>query len=375
MNKEIDKTILKVLEKIEDNGFEAYIVGGFVRDYLLGIVSTDIDICTNALPKDLVNIFDNYNISNSDYGSFKMITSRFNFDITTYRKELAYSGRRPSEIEYVDSLIEDINRRDFTINTLCMNSKGEIIDLLNAKDDLDSKLVKCVGEVQKKFREDPLRMLRAIRFATTLDFKLDEEIIIGITNNKNLISTLSNTRRKEELDKILTSSNALYGLDLIKKLDLLSELNISFDSVIYVEDICGMYSQMMFDDSMPFTKTEKNNINSIRDIISYGTIDNYILFNYGLYLSIVAGKIMGIDVININERYNSLVIKSDKDIDISTLDICNTLNIPYSSLLKSIKNDIRSAILDGSLENNKADIIKYILSRKWFDEGDCNKST
>ena len=375
MNKEIDKTILKVLEKIEDNGFEAYIVGGFVRDYLLGIVSTDIDICTNALPKDLVNIFDNYNISNSDYGSFKMITSRFNFDITTYRKELAYSGRRPSEIKYVDSLIEDINRRDFTINTLCMNSKGEIIDLLNAKDDLDSKLVKCVGEVQKKFREDPLRMLRAIRFATTLDFKLDEEIIIGITNNKNLISTLSNTRRKEELDKILTSSNALYGLDLIKKLDLLSELNISFDSVIYVEDICGMYSQMMFDDSMPFTKTEKNNINSIREIISYGTIDNYILFNYGLYLSIVAGKIMGIDVININERYNSLVIKSDKDIDISTLDICNTLNIPYSSLLKSIKNDIRSAILDGSLENNRADIIKYILSRKWFDEGDCNKST
>ena len=111
--------IIKVLEKIEENGFEAYIVGGYVRDYLLGMESSDIDVCTNARVKDIMEIFSDTNCTSNEYGSVKIITDKLRVDITTYRRDLRYNGdRRKVEIEYVDNLIDDINRRDFTMNTL-----------------------------------------------------------------------------------------------------------------------------------------------------------------------------------------------------------------------------------------------------------------
>ena len=123
---------INILERIEDNGFEAYIVGGYVRDYLLGINSSDVDICTNARVRELLDIFSDYNVSSNEYGAVKLITNDSRIDITTYRRDLKYNGsRRRVEIEYVDNLLDDINRRDFTMNTLCMNKEGNIIDVLN----------------------------------------------------------------------------------------------------------------------------------------------------------------------------------------------------------------------------------------------------
>ena len=121
---------LKLLEEITARGFKAYIVGGFVRDYILGINSNDIDITTSATPKDIKEIFEDSCLPSEDYGSVTVIKKGIRFEITTFRKEIGYiDNRRPAEIKYIDDLYEDLLRRDFTINTICMDEKGEIVDL------------------------------------------------------------------------------------------------------------------------------------------------------------------------------------------------------------------------------------------------------
>ena len=168
---------LKLLKEIDDNGFVSYIVGGFVRDYLLGIESNDIDICTNATPKDIKEIFKDNCLPSEDYGSVTVVIKNINYEITTFRKDIGYNdNRHPSEIKYIDSLEEDLLRRDFTINTICMDKDGKIVDHLNGIEDLKKRIIRSVGNADKKFSEDALRILRAIRFATILDFKLDDTV-------------------------------------------------------------------------------------------------------------------------------------------------------------------------------------------------------
>lgn len=211
---------LKLLDEITSYGFQAYIVGGFVRDYILGIESNDIDINTNATPKEIKNIFDSC-LPNEDYGSVTVIKKGVRFEITTFRKEMSYlDNRRPSQIEYIDDLYQDLLRRDFTINTLCMNKDGEIIDFLGGRSEIDSRVVKTVGNAKTRFEEDSLRILRAVRFATILDFKLDKETRDAIIDTRELLKNLSYYRKKEELDKIFGSSNADKGISLLLDLGL-----------------------------------------------------------------------------------------------------------------------------------------------------------
>ena len=158
---------LEVLKKLNENGYEAYIVGGFVRDTLLNRKTNDIDICTSATPKEILEIFDNVMVSDMQYGSVVVAYKGYNFDITTFRKEIKYEGnRKPVKIKYIKNIKKDLLRRDFTINTLCMNSSGEIIDKLNISNDLENKKLKTVGNPKYRIKEDSLRILRCIRFAT-----------------------------------------------------------------------------------------------------------------------------------------------------------------------------------------------------------------
>ena len=169
------RIIKKVLKKIESQGYEAFIVGGYVRDYLLDKESFDIDICTNALPDTIKNIFKKY-ITKENYGCISFKIKDYSFDITTYRKEIKYNKRKPTQLEYVDNLDEDIIRRDFTINSICMDYKGYIIDIYDGINDLSNKEIKMIGDVDQKIKEDPLRILRTIRFACTLNFNINSDL-------------------------------------------------------------------------------------------------------------------------------------------------------------------------------------------------------
>lgn len=365
----MQRAIKIVLEKIEEQGFEAYLVGGYVRDYLLGIKSTDIDICTNALPKDLVRIFEGYKGVDNGYGSFKIVTDKYNFDITTYRYEADYVGHKPQTVEYVNSLLVDIKRRDFTINALCMNSKGQVFDFVEGKKDLKNYTLKMIGNAKERLSEDPLRILRAIRFAAILGFDLDGELEEAIYATYTLVSVLSKERIKSELDKMLACSNALRALSLLKKFRLDEIIGISYTEVNYVSDLLGIYSQMTLSDDY-FNKTEKEHITAIKEILSRGIIDNRVLYDYGLYPTIVAAKIMKESVRHVNKLYSKIPIKSKKDLDIEVLEICNIIGISPGKDLKVVLDHLVDVILDGQLENNRKSITKYLINirEEWFNE-------
>ena len=355
----MNKEIVNVLNKIEANSFEAYVIGGFVRDKLLGIDSLDVDIATNALPKDIMSIFNTTSKNTTIYGTTKIFGDKYRFDIATYRKDLSYSNRKP-QVEYIDSLKEDIIRRDFTINTIAMNKDGEIIDYLNGVKDLQNKLIRCVGDPNLKLNEDPLRILRTLRFSITLDFKIEDNLLNAIKKNITLLNTLSLNRVKEEFDKILISNNALNGLDYLNKLGVLKELNISYTKLVDVDDLSGFYAQLKVNDEYPFTKEEKNNIDIIKRIVNYGKIDNNILFNNGLYISLVAASILDIDKEEIIKKYNELPIKTIKDMTINNDDIINILNIEPSEIIKKINDILVNKILSGKLINDKLVLTNYI---------------
>lgn len=353
--------IKNILDKIEDNGYEAYVVGGYVRDYLLGINSVDVDICTNATPKEIIRIL-NIKKETISYGSINIQNNKYNFDITTYRKELSYKGRKPDKIEYINNLILDIERRDFTINSFCMNKDGKIFDFLNANDDLNNKLIRVIGDTNTKLTEDPLRILRAIRLSIILDFNLDDEIKIFIKNHKELIKKLSYTRKKEELEKIFSSKNIIKGLKFLKELDLLWALDINYDKIIEVPDILGIWAQINFSNNYPFTRNNINTINKIRHIIINKKIDKITLFKNGLYISLVAGNILGYDTQEINNEYKNLIIHSTKELAITNQDIINILNIKPNAKIKLIYEDILYNVINGKISNEYLKIEKYILT-------------
>lgn len=196
------ETSIAFLKEIDTLGYVGYIIGGYPRDKYLGIKSDDIDICTNMTPTQLKNHF-NVVESFDKYGSVRVCYNNFILEVTTFRKDGIYiDHRRPEKVEFVDTLEEDLRRRDFVINTLCIDKDGNYVDLLNARDDIDNKIIRVVGNLEKKLSEDPLRMIRALRFSIMLDFTLDKDLEKYIkTHTKDLI-TISTFRKKLEVEKV-----------------------------------------------------------------------------------------------------------------------------------------------------------------------------
>jgi tRNA nucleotidyltransferase (CCA-adding enzyme) len=355
---------LKILKKIEDNGYVAYIVGGFVRDYLMGKVSLDVDICTNATPKELSAIFKGAIIPSEDYGAVTLIDKKGRYELTTFRKEIRYDDyRRPIELEYINNLLDDLKRRDFTVNTLCMNSKGEILDLLGAKTDLSNRIIKMVGDPKIRLKEDILRILRAIRFATLLNFDISDDIKESIMENAELLKNLSYTRKKEELTKIFTSSNSSYGISLLTELKLDKYLDLSnLSNLKIVDDILGIWAQLNVLDIYPFNKVERESISLIKESLLSDNITNYDLYHYGLYIMTITASIKGIDKAKINKMYVNLPIKSRNQIAFDVNEICSKLNIKPSYWINDIYHLLEENILNGRLNNDKNDIYNFTLA-------------
>ena len=145
---------IEVLKLLNKKGYEAYLVGGYPRDLYMGLKSIDYDICTNATPKEIKEIFGLSVLPSEQYGSVTLIYNNMRFEITTFRRDIKYlNNRKPIEIEYINDIEEDLKRRDFTMNTMLINSSGELIDLLNGKNDIDNKIIKTVGSADKKLRK------------------------------------------------------------------------------------------------------------------------------------------------------------------------------------------------------------------------------
>lgn len=359
------ETALRILKQIENYGYKAYIVGGFVRDFLLGKDSPDVDITTNATPKDLKLIFPNSFVPNEEYGSITIINNKIRFEITTFRKEFSYiNNRKPDKIEYINSLYDDLIRRDFTINTICMDSNGDIIDLLDAKLDLDNHIIRTVHDSYISFTEDALRILRAIRFATVLNFKLDLELKNSILKCKKYLKNISFDRKKMELNKIFMSSNSNYGISLIKELNLADELDIyNINDIKLSNDLVGIWASLDVSSLYPFTKVEKNLIAQIKKLSKMSDFSPKILYEYGPYVAGIAAFNSNREKSDIIMKYNELPIKSRSDILISGSDIIKIFNKKPGKYISNIYSEIETQILYGNLKNEKKCIIDYIKNK------------
>lgn len=355
--------IKEILEMITNKGFKAYVVGGYVRDYLRKIKTNDIDICTNARVKDLMEIFKDYKVTPLEYGNILLETKDYLYEITTFRKDIDYINNRKPIIEYVDTLEEDITRRDFTVNSICMDKDGKIIDLLNGKKDLNKKIIRTIGDPYFKIKQDSLRILRAIRFASCLNFKIEDNLKNAIKENKDLLKDLSYERKKEELTKIFTSDNKAYGIKLLKELDLLEVLELTnIDNVLRTKDLIGMWSTITINDNYPFTKKEKDLINNINKLLKEDLNDIFVLYKTGLYEINVVCDLRKLSKKKYSNKYEKLVIKDKNEINITTEDICILLNKEPGCFLKEIYNDLEKNILLKNIKNNKEEIEKYILN-------------
>jgi len=358
----MEKVIKDVLKKIENNNFKAYLVGGYVRDFLRKKKTNDFDICTNATPKDLMKIFSDYKLTLLEYGNVYLNIDNIKIEITTFRKELSYkNNRKVDSLEYVNTYEEDIVRRDFTINTICMDKDGKIIDLLNGKKDIHKKIIRCVGDPNYKMKEDSLRILRAIRFATEFNFKIEETLKKAIIDNKDLLKKLSYERKKEELSKIFNNDNKKYGVRLIKELGLEEVLEISnIDNVLLTKDPIGIWSTIVKVDTYPFTRYEKEIIINVNELLEKDLNDLFNLYNYGPYIVSICCDLKKTNKKKILKKYNNLPIKEKNEIKITSDEICGILKKEPGSFLKDIFCSLEKDILLGKVKNENLELKNYI---------------
>ncbi|MBQ2812620.1 MAG: CCA tRNA nucleotidyltransferase [Clostridia bacterium] len=211
----IPENIISVMRLLEESGFEAYAVGGCVRDSLLGRRPYDWDVCTSALPEETLEVFKDFRTipTGIKHGTVTVIADS-PVEITTFRIDGEYlDNRRPSRVSFTRTLADDLCRRDFTVNAMAADKNGFVTDLYGGKEDLQKKIIRCVGCAQKRFDEDALRIMRALRFAATLGFELEESTARAVREQKSLLKNIAVERIRVETDKLLLGSCAdiLYG--------------------------------------------------------------------------------------------------------------------------------------------------------------------
>lgn len=226
---QLPSEIKNILDKLQEAGYEGYVVGGCVRDLLMKKEPKDWDITTNAKPEEIQKIFPDHVYENT-FGTVGVKTRSKDLryaiiEITPYRVEGKYTDKRhPEEIKFVSKLEDDLSRRDFTVNAIAMDLKGKIVDLFEGQKDLKSKIIKTVGKPEERFAEDALRLLRAVRFATVLNFKLEEKTIKAVKDNSEWLRTISKERIRDEFVKIIESEKAYEGILLLEETGLLEHI-------------------------------------------------------------------------------------------------------------------------------------------------------
>lgn len=202
----IPQTVSGLLGRLRDHGYAAYAVGGCVRDTLLGVEPKDWDICTSALPEEMKTVFEGYRTADTGlkHGTLTVIVDKVPYEITTFRIDGAYTDHRhPDSVCFVDRVDEDLARRDFTVNAMACNDENGIVDLFGGQADLEAQIIRCVGEPEKRFEEDALRILRALRFASVYGFTVEEKTAAAIRKCYETLNNVAGERIREELLKLL----------------------------------------------------------------------------------------------------------------------------------------------------------------------------
>jgi len=238
MTFKIDETVQEIINIIENNDEEAYVVGGCIRDMIMDKIPKDWDITTSALPSQTIDFFKKTRFRSIDlskkHGTIVLFKDDKSYEVTTFRTEKEYTDHRhPDQVEFVKALEKDLERRDFTMNALAYSESQGLIDLFHGQADINNKIIRCVGNPMKRFNEDALRILRGIRFSSQLEFEIENRTFEAMKKKINLIRFISMERIQNEFNKIILSNQPSKGILQLKKvgaLDLIiPELKKTYD--------------------------------------------------------------------------------------------------------------------------------------------------
>jgi len=352
---------LEILKILNDNKFDAYIVGGFVRDYMLNIDSNDIDLTSNATPEEVSKLFKTIP-TGIKFGTVLICYKNQTFEHTTFRSDGSYKdSRHPNDINYSNDVKVDILRRDFTINSFLMDKDKNIIDYLNGKIDLDNKIIKTIGKPDDRFNEDALRMLRAISFVSKLGFKLDKDTYESIKRNKELLKNVSVERIRIEFDKISNGLNRKKAWKLFYELKLnelfpnmleLNDYDVSFNDIL----LNSLLKNVKISDFWLISKSNIKALEKAQNIIKKGLSD------YNLFISGFTSSKYALDYLKLDIKlYENLKIKSIKDLDINGNDL---IDVVEKNKRNDCLNHLAKMVLDNKIKNEKTSLLKEVY--RWI---------
>ncbi len=387
---EVFTAALPVLKQINEAGYEAYFVGGSVRDLLLNRHIHDVDIATSAYPMEIKQIFKKTIDTGIKHGTVTVLYEGESYEITTFRTESGYQDfRRPDHVTFVHNLSEDLKRRDFTINALAMDVDGNVIDHFDGLGDLDKHLIRAVGKAENRFHEDALRMMRAVRFMSQLQFTLEPETEQAISDNHELLSKISVERIRDEFVKMGIAPGSQKAFQIFldtglseevpgfkgkkENLALYPQLNFSPTTEANLWALMIILLKLPNEKIPSFMRMWKNSnamerqvadIVAFFDLISSRAPNNYDLYQAGLETiasTIDLAHILGqpINGSALVDGYEALPIKNSHDLVIDGHFLLKN-GIPAGPRVGLLLEEIKKAVLEGVISNNEAAITEFL---------------
>ncbi|MBY0145451.1 CCA tRNA nucleotidyltransferase [Neobacillus niacini] len=387
-----------VLERLESAGFEAYFVGGSVRDYLLHKEINDVDIATSATPEEVKQIFDKTIDIGIEHGTLLVLYQNHSYEITTFRNEAEYEDfRRPKEVTFIRSLTEDLQRRDFTMNAIAMNKDGNLIDPFQGQLSIRNQVIQTVGKAADRFQEDALRMMRAVRFVSQLSFTIEEETLNALKNLVYLLENIAVERKQMEFEKLLSGANRKQAIQLILQTNIYiylpglakhgESLKLLLEYKLDKLNKRELWALLLFCLKIEKTKIEgflrdwRIPLKEIREIqlilyylnkrleTSWSHYDLYAatkdIFISSERLYLVINGIEGNESIKeYVEMYDGLPIKERSEMDLTGTDLMDWFNKSGGPWVKELLFKVEQAILEGRVDNNKRIIKEWLMKCK-----------
>ncbi|MGT2893271.1 CCA tRNA nucleotidyltransferase [Streptococcus downei] len=386
---------LPVLEKIKAAGFEAYFVGGSVRDALLNRPIHDVDIATSSYPQETKAIFERTVDIGIEHGTVLVLENGREYEVTTFRTEDVYVDfRRPKSVSFVRSLEEDLKRRDFTVNAFALAKDAQVIDLFDGLKDLEAQVLRAVGKAQERFSEDALRIMRGLRFAASLDFAIEDQTFVAMKTYAPLLEKISVERSFIEFDKLLTAPHWKKGLEALIEIQAydylpdLSKTEVGLRSLLtdFKDDFLFKTSEQAWaalclslniKDCRSFLKKWKTSSHfqkTVSDLVAIYRLrmnqghDKQSIYRYGKELAHLAenlrqGQGKAVDFDRIDHLDASLLIHHKKDIVVNGGILISQLGLKPGPALGEILDQIETAIVEGDLANEKEAILAFVRDK------------
>ncbi|HFB2243874.1 TPA: CCA tRNA nucleotidyltransferase [Staphylococcus aureus] len=394
MDKSLFEQARPILEQIQDNGFEAYYVGGSVRDYVMGRNIHDIDITTSATPDEIESIFSHTIPVGKEHGTINVVFNDENYEVTTFRAEEDYvDHRRPSGVTFVRDLYEDLQRRDFTMNAIAMDTAYKLYDYFDGQQDINNRIIRTVGIAEERFQEDALRMIRCLRFQSQLSFDIAMETFEAMRTQMADIKFLSIERIVIELTKLMRGINVEESFNHLKSLKAFNYMpyfeqldmnQINVTEPIDLELLIAIVS-VKFDINYSLKPLKLSN-RQVKDINQYIQIMNALpsiitkeqlkMFVYDYDTNLIKNVMVAADVLKANdiqgheplivnlqtidETLHRLPMYNRKDMMVNGGVLMAHLNAKSGPWLKDVLRQIEIAIVTGKVSNEETEILKWV---------------